>query len=379
MSHIHVCLVSKEPIPNLIPIQLMEVKPRKVVLFVSRDMYVQSERLKAVIKSWGIATEEYPIEPYDFELAHTAYNKVLDKFHPDEVILNVTGGTKIMAISAFNVFRDKEVPIVYVDTQNKKIYKFMHTAPMEKVNFKGVIKVAPYLYAYGQKIVEKHAEVQHSEKRKTVIDELLKNIDRYQNAFSVLNGYASKARNSKNYPCRMQIEERDFRSMDISDLVRLYEKNGLLKLNKKELVFHSKPSADFVSGGWLEEYVHSVVKTLNPTDILMNVKTEWDQKAEKPPTNEYDVIFTYNNQLFIIECKTKRFEGKDIETSSAEPIYKLDSLKDYAGGLYGRGMIVSYKKLTDDQKSRLKAFKLEYCEGVNLNNLGNQIKIWLNK
>jgi hypothetical protein len=294
-------------------------------------------------------------------------------------MLNVTGGTKIMAISAFNVFRDKEVPIVYVDTQNKKIYKFMHTAPMEKVDFKGVVKVAPYLYAYGQKIVEKHAELQHSEKRKTVIGELLKNIDRYQNAFSVMNGCASKARNSKYYPFRLQIEERDFRSADTSELVGLYERNGLLKLNKKELVFHSKPSADFVSGGWLEEYVFDTVKALRPTDILMNVKTEWDQKAEKPPTNEYDVVFTYNNQLFIIECKTKRFEGKDIETSSAEPIYKLDSLKDYAGGLYGRGMIASYKQLTNDQKSRLKAFKLEYCEGTNLINLGDQIRQWLSK
>ena len=134
---------------------------------------------------------------------------------------------------------------------------------------------------------------------------------------------------------------------------------------------------NFVSGGWLEEYVYSVVKKMSPDDIKMGVKVEWDQKGPEPPTNEYDVIFTMKNRLYIIECKTKRFEGEDREPTSADPIYKLDSLRDAAGGLFGKGMLVSYRKLTADQKKRLKVNRLDYCDGPNLKNLSQKIKEWI--
>jgi hypothetical protein len=123
--------------------------------------------------------------------------------------------------------------------------------------------------------------------------------------------------------------------------------------------------------------IASIVKKISPDNVKMGIKVEWDQKGPEPPTNEYDVIFTMQNRLYIIECKTKRFEGDDREQSSADPIYKLDSLRDAAGGLFGKGLLVSCRKLTADQKKRLRANKLDYCDGSNLNNLNQKIKEWV--
>jgi hypothetical protein len=40
-------------------------------------------------------------------------------------------------------------------------------------------------------------------------------------------------------------------------------------------------------------------------------------------------------------------------------------------------MLVSYRKLTADQKKRLKANRLDYGDGPNLKNLSQKIKEWI--
>jgi hypothetical protein len=63
MTRIHVCLVSAQPIPNLIPLRMEELRPEKVILLVTPDMKIQSERLEKVMKEWGIKIERLPIAP----------------------------------------------------------------------------------------------------------------------------------------------------------------------------------------------------------------------------------------------------------------------------------------------------------------------------
>jgi hypothetical protein len=109
----------------------------------------------------------------------------------------------------------------------------------------------------------------------------------------------------------------------------------------------------------------------------MRVKVRWDKKGKEPPTNEYDVVFIWDNKLYLIECKTKRFMGDDIKSSVSEPIYKLDSLKDWAGGLYGQGIFISYKGLTQEMRERLEASRLKYCEGKDLVNLRERLVEWI--
>lgn len=377
MNRIHVCLVSGQPIPNLIPLKMEELKPDKVVLLVSSDMEVQFDRLSSVIKSWDIEVDKLPIEPYDPEAARKTCLDVLSRYESVNITLNVTGGTKIMALAAMDVFREQRKPVMYVDTQNKVIHRLSPT--FERLRFKSVIKVKPYLAAHGQKIINSKTLDVVSEKHNSIINMLINNMDKFENAVSDLNKIASKARNAKKFPCAMPLDSHLLSSSITRELLSLYEKNGFLRLNKKDIVFHNQQVVEFISGGWLEEYIFNIVKSLSPTDVLMNVNVEWDQKGIKPTINEYDIVFTMNNQLYLIECKTKRFVGNDKEASNADPIYKLDSLIDSAGGLFGKGMLVSYKKITDEMKDRLKANKLEFCEGNALKNLAVQIRQWLTK
>jgi len=339
-------------------------------------MKTQAERLESVINDWGIRTEKEPIAPFDLNLARETCMSILAKYEKEDVILNATGGTKIMAFAAFEVFREMGRPIIYVDTQDKRIDVL--SPEMQKMEFRSVMKVKPYLASYGQYIIAETSPNEFTDRHHAVTDEIIRNIGTYEKGIAVLNGIASQHRNMRTFPFNTYVHHKELDEEQFRDVLSLFSAQKILTFNKDNtLTFSSLLNVEFASGGWLEEYACRIVSSLDPTDVKMGVKIRWDLKKTDIPDNEYDVVFTVDNRLYLIECKTKRFQGRDIEQTGEESIYKLDSLRDAAGGLYGKGMLISYRKLTDEQKRRLKANRLEYCDGPNLKNLKEKIRKWI--
>lgn len=136
----------------------------------------------------------------------------------------------------------------------------------------------------------------------------------------------------------------------------------------------------FCQGGWLEEYMYWSVKDLSikHLDVAMNVKVEWVGKGRRPTENEFDVLFTHNNRLHIISCKTS---NPDRETSTGdkatETLNELDALSDRAGGRFGRTMLVSARKLRDVDRERAKKMKIELVDGLEVLRLKDRIQSWL--
>lgn len=101
----------------------------------------------------------------------------------------------------------------------------------------------------------------------------------------------------------------------------------------------NKDEIDFLTGGWLEQYVYYWVKrNVQPDDIHVGVHI----KKKNVPThdNELDVIFTKNNHLYVIECKT----GVENNRMFNEIVYKVCALKEALLGLSCHSFIVSLKK-----------------------------------
>jgi len=351
-----------------------ELKPTKAILLVTPDMEIQSQRLEKVLKQWGFSVVKKPIAPYNLNSARETCLNLIAENEKEDIILNATGGTKIMAFAAFEVFREMGKTIIYVDTQDRVVQVL--SPESKNLDFKSLIKVQTYLSSYGQNIIRDKKDLDKIKRHKPVIESIVKNINQYEFGISILNKHTAPYRNIRTFPFEIEIEEQH-KNTEFYDVLTIFHENKDLYLEDNKIIFSSIEDVEFASGGWLEEYVFEVVSSLSPTDLKMGVEVEWDQKGTKPPKNEYDVVFTNNNQLYLIECKTKRFEGFDRIAVNEDPIYKLESLKDSAGGLYGKGMLVSYKNLTDIQKKRLKANRLEYCDGSDLKRLREIIKKWM--
>jgi hypothetical protein len=351
-----------------------ELKPDTAILLVSPDMKKQAERLERIITTLGINVTKRAIEPYDLASARDTFMNILADLEDHETTLNVTGGTKIMAFAAFEVFREMGKPIIYVDTQDKRI-QVLSPKP-KNVQFKGVIKVKTYLAAYGQNIEEDHTDHKKVNGHKSAFDSLIRDMEKFANPIGIMNSYAAPLRNARTFPLQVHVDDHHLSLPEFREVLSLFEEYGIIKKKEGKIVFPRLSDVEFVSGGWLEEYVFDVVSSLPVTDLRMSVKVKWDQ-ARNAPVNEYDVLFTHENRLYLVECKTKRFLGTDRKETNDELIYKLENLRDAAGGLYGKGMLVSYRRLTDEQKRRLHTNRLEYCDAANLKNIKEKIKTWM--
>lgn len=115
MINTHLCLVSTQPIPNLTAVFDLEQPPQQVVLFTSQQMKQQAAWLQHVLQQRQIQSEILSLDdPYDCDHVKQRVESLLERKDLGELALNVTAGSKIMSLAAYEVFRERGLPIFCV-------------------------------------------------------------------------------------------------------------------------------------------------------------------------------------------------------------------------------------------------------------------------
>ena len=144
----HVCLVSGQATPNLTPAIDPAFAPRHVVLLVSKDMRSRAESLARVLKRREISLTALPVpDPYDYFGVEDILLSWLSEHEGDAVALNVTGGTKVMAMAAQEVFRASGKPVFYVNIENDEVLFLGQKQASFKLGHR--IKLRDFLEAHG--------------------------------------------------------------------------------------------------------------------------------------------------------------------------------------------------------------------------------------
>lgn len=111
------------------------------------------------------------------------------------------------------------------------------------------------------------------------------------------------------------------------DIKRVLQK--LKILDKKGELIPSKQKV--LQGDLFEEYIFWLCEALNPDDIALGMKIDFDGDVEHPETsrrifNEFDILMIHKNRIYTVECKfSKKLKGLDF-------VYKYDAILDYFGG-----------------------------------------------
>lgn len=147
------------------------------------------------------------------------------------------------------------------------------------------------------------------------------------------------------------LRNKDIRIPDIEGLSKLLEDIKFPISNAREL---SSTEIQYLTGGWFEEYIYYFVKnTIKPRDIVIGADV---QRVGAISHNDLDVVFTMNNRLFAIECKTGVGVGKKPEKGEVslyhKMVYKACALKESLLGLRSHAYIFS---LNDDSGDRLRS------------------------
>ena len=373
-SSTHVCLISKQPIPNLVPLFLE--KPEKAIFLVSEETKKEAERLDKVVSERGVKVERLSIDPFHFSGVTEICNKLLER-HSGNLVLNVTGGTKVAALAAFQsfYFAESSPRIIYLDTAKDRL---LQLSPAEsELDVPGLVGVKEYLACYGLNIIKKDSQRNRSGKKSGLrkLCKLLVNNEVLQGQFnSAITEFGKK------HYATIPLSKLGDQAENLAIILMecgVASRSGTAQLNI--------PSAEklfFCQGGWLEEYVFETIADLGIKGIrpLSNVEISWDGSGKKPTTNELDVLFCHRNRLHVVSCKTSNLDRKTQDsTKGKEALYELDSLSDAVGGIFGKAMLCSTRVLESYTRNRAKVQNIKIVDGKQLLSLETHLRQWICK
>ena len=382
---VHFCLISDQAAPSLLPILDPDFKPKEAVFLVSDKMKSNAEALEKVFKEKNIKVTLVRIENiYDFQEMENCFIELIDQFDGKDIALNVTGGTKLMAIVAQNTFAMSGKPIFYVDSDNNQILFISRNEKGQSIPNKMLncqIDLKTYLSAYGM-VYKSTKQPLASEQLITNLEPFIKQYDKYKDDIPLLNSYAAESQKSG--------FKVDFKHHKVKSFVTLLEElhhKNLLDFDRHRIDFRDTVHKDLLNGVWLEEITYKAIeniKSIQDKALSLEVgNSSYDQSKHQYALknqgnqNEFDIAFMAKNRLHIIECKTQLM-NKEGGIKSEEILYKLEALKNY-GGLMTKKCLVSYFEVPESVKNRAKELHIEIIQGKDLQRLREKISNWIGK
>jgi hypothetical protein len=179
-----------------------------------------------------------------------------------------------------------------------------------------------------------------------------------------------------------ELDSGQLQDQRLQSLIDRYVEAGLLAVSGKRLRFPDEAARFYVNGGWLEEHVFATLQELRPKvpgiqDLARSLDIVRETSRGEEVPNEIDVACLAENRLYLVECKTRVWRGKDAGAAGADALYRLDTLTDLLGGLQARAMLVSYRDLPARVLKRAADLKVRVCAGARLPELACDLAAWL--
>lgn len=356
-----VSLISDQTIPNILAIH--HFNPDEL-LFITTEEMERKEKIKAIMDTLSELKREYYgkeskiIVREDSILdCHKKIEKWIEGKEDSEFIINLTGGTKIMSIAAYEFFKDFGSQMIYIPIpKNEYIIPFPKKNPKEPIPLSLKLKVTEYLNAYGLHVIQKEKLLSHQEeaqKRYLLSEWIVLHYESIKNLLSWLYSQLNNYRGIKRpYEWKGQYDPTPEERLFLEKANFRFSEGIISKIIERSEV-------KYLTGGWLEEFCFNQISELKGRgidDCVIGLQLTNPQGRN----NEFDVMFTKDNELYFVECKT--LDQKDRET---DILYKIGALqKDF--GLRVKSFLVTTSstvikdgQLIPSVRERAEQFKTE--------------------
>ena len=370
---VHILLVSAQAAPNLLPALDPSLKPQEAVLLVSHKMKERADALESVLRQASVKVSRLSLnDEHNFAALQSALLDLASARDGQQIALNVTGGTKLMALAAQSVAQTAGWPVFYVDVDTDEVIWLGKDTQPKKLATQ--LRLPHYLQGYGFRLEEGIARPSPEPRHEALLKTLVSQVGSLENPLGQLNFLAQKAEDSNKLEVALTPEQQDSRSLEA--LLRNFEDAGVLTTVGDKIRFTSEADRGFTKGGWLEYFVYRTLESLHGPLGVRDKAANLVVVDESGVKNELDVAFLARNRLFVVECKTARMDsarpGKANDT-----LFKLSEICRRVGGLGTKGMLASYRPLGDPEKKLAKALNIELVVGSELNRLDEKLKCWV--
>ena len=355
MTKYLVSIIGNQTLPNILPIKEFSSQIQNHIFISTSKVQTELSWIKKLCNIQESQCINLPsVDENDISDIIGKLGEISEQFNSDDLFfVNLTGGTKIMSLGAFQFFSQNtfNTEMFYINIGSnvlRQVYPLVsHEVRDKPLHYR--LNVEEFLLCYGASVQNKH------EIFTTVMDKAYTQ-QFYDNEWSK-NLIISKLR-CENYPNKGLIFSNvssQFRN-EVKDFLNLI--NFKLKISDRLIPKEIK----YLIGGWWEEYCfHYVKDKLNIQEPfvaigLQNTKTN----------NELDLCFVVNNVLYVFECKTTVFNKDEFE----DYVYKLAAIKDNKNGFgitVKAYLVTNLFKMTNNEidatfKKRAEAFNIKLID-----------------
>ncbi len=229
-----------------------------------------------------------------------------------ELWLNVTDGYPAMTILMSDFVRQEGGKVLSYDHFDNDLHIIEPDGSMETMQLSAKMGIEDYLTLLDYKIVEQKKKEELLPRKQSIMT-LYKKESIYRKVRKALLDEHFGYKNNFDL---------SFSSDILDPLFNL----GILDKQKKLIPSKQKD----LQGDIFEEYLFWLCETLNPDDIALGVKIDFDDISKEPEAhkrviNEFDILIMHNNRIYTVECKlSQHLEGLEF-------VYKYDAIIDYFG------------------------------------------------
>lgn len=371
----HVLLVSAQAAPNLLPTLDPELRPDQAVLVVTAKMTQAAQHLERVLCEAGVKSKTVHVEN-EHNVASLGDTFLgIAATHSGPIALNLTGGTKLMALTAQNVVANEpNWSSFYVDVDTDEVIPLDPTQPSRRLET--TLRLRHYLMAYGFQRESRPEQPALHAGADELLQTLALNAGTLQKPLGRLNGIAQRADTQRVLDVALVNHELEDRALN--RLIEDFQAADMLDRVGDRLRFRNPATLAFTKGGWLERHVFRKVADLSEALAIRDKDYNVSVVDSDGVRNEMDVAFLARNRLFVIECKTARMGAAgDRDEKANGALFKLSEICRRVGGLGARGMLVSYRTLGDAERKLAKALQIQVVAGGETARLEERIRHWV--
>lgn len=262
------------------------------------------------------------IDEDDAEAIKETAKKQFD--YKEKLWLNATDGYAAIAILLSEMVRKEGGRVLSYDHFDNDLQIIKPDGSMKSKQLKSSIDVESYLLLLDYKILSMTKKEEIRPRKKSLLKIFKNERDFKKVRKSVVQEYLGHTTKLKKY--------------HFTEIFDALKKLGILKndgtIKKSEIMT--------IQGSLFEEYVFWLSDEVGFDDMALGVKVDFDDASKEPfpnrrIVNEFDILMTYKNRLYTIECKYKN------NLDGLEMIYKYETIINYFG-MAAKAMVLNISK-----------------------------------
>lgn len=268
------------------------------------------------------------VSPYDFEEIKSTIEEILIEYDKDTFQLNLTGGTKVMALACQHVFKDYSLDTFYID-QTHRIYDF-NSQSYYGINSKIDLKTFILLSGHTNYLANKITDFSLNEINFSKDILKISSTKLFRESAQEVRAKIKDVSNCSKYS--FSTDERSLYWNKPFLTIRDRSNQIKVRSNKAfEIVFLRI---------WWELVVADAIKGWKKIhELKLNVEL-YSNKDNSLSKNEIDIVLNTGKNLIFIECKSGNVIQNDIN--------KIQSVRRLYGGATSKSLLVcKYKPRPD--------------------------------